>query len=98
MPKSGGRMRIIEQSRMAIDLSRSGGGDTALRIGDREHRIHEATIVLSPGEARALAYSLLAAAERTEIRGERPGDGAGWPEEYYEKGTFPGDDDGLVPT
>jgi hypothetical protein len=89
MPRSGGRMRILEHGSQAIDLSRTQTGQIRFRIGPREVEEPERHFDLDPSEARALAYSLLSAAER-----HNPfaiDEGADWPEEYYAEGTFPSD-------
>jgi hypothetical protein len=88
MSKDGGRLRVIEHSGAAIDLSRSDTGDVVLRLGTRYAGGPERTIPLNASEAKALAYSLLAAAERTSFFPEPSAD-CEWPEEHWSEGTFP---------
>jgi hypothetical protein len=90
MPRSGGRLRILEHGSQALDLSRTETGLIRLRMGPREIAEPERHFDLDPSEARAVAYSLLAAAERDTRR--VADDGADWPEEYWAQGTFPADE------
>ena len=74
------RMRIIEQGRECVELSRSQTGEIVLRVGSSRNEDGR-EIGLNLGEARVIAYSLLAAAARSQD--------AEWPEAYWAEGTFP---------
>jgi hypothetical protein len=90
MAKSGGRMRIIEYSGVAVDLSRADTGLIRMRVGSPERDEPSSHVDLHPADARVLAHSLLAAALR-ELPEAAGKNGSDWPEEYWARGSFPGD-------
>lgn len=85
MAERGQRMRVLEQSSVAIDLSRSEFGETIMRVGHPDRDMREWHLHLNPAEARVLAYSLLAAAARGTAEVSR-NDDAEWPEQYWPEG------------